>query len=107
MLDQRQRLRIVHNDEVVVEKIAHTVLVNHLFENFLFDAGEIDPGALERVVDFLCDREEIGGALDALFHGSDLATLSEVNDLHPAFLRAQDVVGLDVAVCITHLVHRL
>ena len=66
VLDQGERLRVVHNDEVVIEKVADAILVNHLFENFLFDAGEIDPGALERVVDFLCDREKIGGALDNL-----------------------------------------
>ena len=64
MLNQGQRLRVVHNDEVVLEKIAHTVLVNHFFENFLFDGGEINPAALERVVHFLRDRGKIGCALN-------------------------------------------
>ena len=64
MLNQGQRLRVVHNDEVVLEKIAHTVLVNHFFENFFFDGGEINPAALERVVHFLRDREKIGCALN-------------------------------------------
>jgi hypothetical protein len=38
VFNQRQRLRIVHDDKIVLDKIAHAVLVNHLLENFLFDA---------------------------------------------------------------------
>ena len=64
MPDQRKRLRIVHDHKIVVQEIAHAVLVNHLFINFLFDAGQVDLGALERVVHFLCDRKEIRRSLN-------------------------------------------
>jgi hypothetical protein len=64
VFNQRQRLRIVHDHEIVLEKIAHAVLINYLLENFLFDAGEIDFSALERVMHFFCDREKIGSSLD-------------------------------------------
>src|SRR4030095_2350781 len=37
MLDQRKRLRVMHDDEVVIEKVADAVLVKHLFKNFFFD----------------------------------------------------------------------
>ena len=64
MVDQRKRLRVVHDNKIVLEKIAHAVLVNDLLENFFFDAGEIDLCALEGVVHFLRDREKIGSSLD-------------------------------------------
>jgi hypothetical protein len=54
----------VHNDEVVIEKVAHAVLVNHLFENLLFDLGEIDFSTLKGIVHLLRDGEKIGRALD-------------------------------------------
>ena len=38
MLDQRQWVRVVHDDELVLEKIADAVFVNHLFVDFFFDA---------------------------------------------------------------------
>ena len=64
VLDQRQGLRIVHDHKIVFEEVAHAVLVNHLFEDFFLDAGEIDLPSLKRVVHLLGDREEIGCALD-------------------------------------------
>src|SRR5438876_11475748 len=64
MLDQRQRLRIVYDYKIVFEEVAQAIFVNHSFINFLFDAGEIDLGALERVVHFLCVRKEIRRSLN-------------------------------------------
>jgi hypothetical protein len=64
MLDQRQRLRVVHDDKIVVEKIPHAVLVNHLLEDFLFDSRKIDFSTLKCIVHFLGDREKIGCPLD-------------------------------------------
>ena len=59
MLDQRQWLRVVHNNEVVIEKVAHAILVDDLLEDLFFDLGEIDFSALEGVVHLLRDGEEI------------------------------------------------
>src|SRR5437763_11512092 len=64
MLDQRQRLRVVDNHEIVLEKIADAVFVNDLFKNFLFDSGQIDLPALKRVVHLFRDREKIRRSLD-------------------------------------------
>ena len=55
MLDQGQWLWIVHDDEIVLDKIAHAVFVNHLLEDFLFDLGEIDFAPLQRVVHLFGD----------------------------------------------------
>ena len=46
-------------EKIMLEKIAQAVLVNDLLENFLLHVGEINPGALEGVMHFLCDREKI------------------------------------------------
>jgi len=32
----RQWLRVVHNNEVVIEKVAHAILVDHLLEDLFF-----------------------------------------------------------------------
>src|SRR5205823_13839888 len=48
MLDQRQRLRVMNDDEIVPDEIAHTVLMNHLFEDFFFYARKVDLAALQR-----------------------------------------------------------
>ena len=37
-LDQGQRLRIMHDHEIVRNEVAHTVLKGDLFKNLLFDA---------------------------------------------------------------------
>ncbi|PYL22857.1 MAG: hypothetical protein DMF37_11195 [Verrucomicrobia bacterium] len=37
VLDQRQRLRIVHDHKIVLEEITDAVLVNYLFEDFLLN----------------------------------------------------------------------
>jgi len=64
MLDQRQWLRIVHHNKVVIEKVAQAVLVDHLLENLFFDFGEIDFCALESIVHLLRDQEKIRCALN-------------------------------------------
>jgi hypothetical protein len=57
---QWQRLRIVHDDEVVAEEIPDAIFVDHLFENFLFDSGQIDLAALQRVVHLLVMEKKSG-----------------------------------------------
>ena len=37
-LNQGQRLRVVNNDEIVIEKVADAVLIKDLLKNFLFNA---------------------------------------------------------------------
>jgi hypothetical protein len=64
MLEQRERLRIVHDDKIVIEKIAHAVLVNHLLEDLFLDPGKIDFSSLKSIVHLLRDGEKIRGSLN-------------------------------------------
>jgi hypothetical protein len=45
------------------------------------------------------------GALDALLDRADFAALPEVDHLHHATLAAEDVIRLDIAVGVAHLMH--
>jgi hypothetical protein len=97
MLDQRQRLRVVHNDEVVIEKVAHAVLVNHLLENFLFNLGEIDLSTLKGIVHFLCDREKIGCALNNAPLGTQPEAIHEQRERRNCLSDAAAVVrGIEI-----------
>jgi len=64
MIDQRQRLRVVHHHEVVVHVHAQGVLEIDLLVDLLLQLGEVDLAALQRVVQLLGDVEEVGAALD-------------------------------------------
>ena len=77
MLDQRQWLRVVHDDKIVPDKIAQAVFVNYLLKDFLFDAGKIDLGPLQRIVHLLGDREEIRRALNDPPFGLQLEAVHE------------------------------
>ena len=93
MLDQRKWLRIVHDHKVVLQEIAKAVFINHLFENFPFDARQIDLCALERVVHFLCDREEIGRALNHAPFGAQTEAVPKQRERRKCFGHATAVVG--------------
>ena len=54
----------MNDDEIVLEEIAHAIFADHLLKDLLFDAGEIDFAALQRVMHLFRDREKISCALD-------------------------------------------
>jgi len=93
MLNQRQWLRVVHNNEVVVEKIAHAVLVNHLFEDLFLDPGKIDFSALKGIVHFLRDGEKIRGSLNHSPLGAESEAVHEQSERRNYFGHAAAVVG--------------
>ena len=93
MLDQGQRLRVVHNHEIVLQKIADAVFVNDLFVNFLLDAGEIDLSALQRVVHFLGDREKIRRALNHAPLGPKTETVQQQSERRNRLGHTAAVVG--------------
>ena len=62
-MDQRKRLRVVDDDEIVVDMIPHRVLVHHLLVGLHLQFREVDVVPLKRVVDLLGDAEEIRPAL--------------------------------------------
>jgi hypothetical protein len=98
MLDQRQWLRVVHNDKVVIEKVANAVLVNHLLENFFFDAREINFSALKGVVHLLRDREKIRGPLNYSPFCAQSEAVHEQSERRNYFRNAAAVVG-GIEIC--------
>src|SRR6516165_7616908 len=64
MADERQRLRIVDDHEVVVEMHPHGVLEHDLLVDLALELAQIDLAALERVVHLFGDAEEVGTTLD-------------------------------------------
>ena len=64
MIDQRQRLRIVHDDHVVVEMHARRVLEHDLFVDILLQVAEIDFTSLQGIVHPLCNAEEVRSPLN-------------------------------------------
>ena len=93
MLDQWQRLRVVHNHEIVLEKIAHAVFVNDLFKNFLFDSGQIDLPALKRVVHLFRDREKIRRSLNDAPLGPKTEAVHEQSERGNHLGHAAAVIG--------------
>ncbi len=64
MGDQRERLRVVDEDHVVVDMVPHGVLVDDVLVDLLLPAGEVDLCPLEGVMKLLCHAEEVRGAVD-------------------------------------------
>ena len=77
----------------MLQEIALAVFINHLFENFPFDAGEIDLGALERVVHFFCNRKEIRCSLNDPPFGVQAEAVPEQRERRKCFGHATAVVG--------------
>ena len=98
MLDQGERLRVVHNDEVVIEKVADAILVNHLFEDLFFDLGKIDFSALEGIVHFLCNGEKIGRALNHAPFGAEAKAVHKQRERRDRLGHAAAVVG-GIEIC--------
>jgi len=93
MLDQRQRLRIMYDHEIVPDEIANAVFINHLFEDFFFDAGKIDLAALQRVMHLFGDREKIGRALNDTPFGLQAETVHEQRHGRKHLGHATAVIG--------------
>ena len=55
MLNQRHRLGVMHDYEIVIEKSTDAIFIDDLLVNFLLDAREIDLCALQRVVHLFRD----------------------------------------------------
>src|SRR6516162_10026228 len=64
MVNQGQWLGIVHYDHVVVDAVPNGVFEIHLFENARLYFRKVNVGALQSVVHFLRDVEEIRSSLD-------------------------------------------
>ena len=64
VLDQRKRLRIVDDDIIVIEVVPNRILMDHAFVDLQFEVREVDIAALQCIVHFLGDIEEVRRALD-------------------------------------------
>src|SRR4030095_1166975 len=97
MLDQGERLRVVHDDEVVIEKVADAILVNHLLEDIFFDLGKIDFCTLQGIVHFLRDGEKIRSALNHSPLRAQSETIHEQSERRNYFSNAAAVVrGIEI-----------
>src|SRR5207248_11017359 len=72
---------------------ANTVLINDLFEDFLFDSGEIDLPALQRIVHFFSDREKIRRALNHAPLGPKTEAVHEQSERRNHLGHAAAVIG--------------
>src|SRR5207253_5259538 len=59
MDDERQRLRVVHDNHVMLEMITEGILEDDIFVNAPFEIGKLKWLSLKRVVHPLGDTEEI------------------------------------------------
>ena len=60
VLDQRQRLPVVHDHKIMLQKSADAVFVYDLLVVFLSYAGKVDLRNLQSIMDLFRDREKIG-----------------------------------------------
>lgn len=71
VLDERQGLRIVDDDKVVIQLIPEGILVNDVFVDLGLQVREADRGPLQGVVHLLGDAEEVGRTVDSTPAGAD------------------------------------
>ena len=88
----------MHNDEVVIEKVAKAVLVDHLLEDFFFDLGKIDFCTLKSIVHFLRDREKIGSALNHAPFGAQSEAVHQQGERRDRLGHAAAVIG-GIEIC--------
>ena len=68
---QRQRLQIMHDDEISVEIHGRGILKRHFLLDLLLEIGEVDLRALKRIIGLSGHAKEIGAALDQSPVGGD------------------------------------
>ena len=61
----------MHNDQIVIDVVAHRIFKGDLLINLHFELGKVDVVALQSVMHFLRDAEEIGAPLDDAPAGLD------------------------------------
>lgn len=59
MRDERERLRIMNHHKIVIQNVSNRVLISYLLVNLHFQIGQVNVGALQRVVDFFGDVEVV------------------------------------------------
>jgi len=91
--NERQRLRVVHDDDVMVEMIAGRIFESDLFVDVELQVRQIDIRALQSVVHLLRDAKEIGPALDDPPSGFDPGTVHQQSGGGQEFGHATAVIG--------------
>ena len=106
MLDERQRLRVVHDHHVMIEMQARRVFERHLLVDLHLQVGEIDVAALQGVVHFLGDAEEVRAAFDHAPAGPDAGGVHQQRQRGQQLGDAAAVIGR-IDVDDVHVVQRL
>jgi hypothetical protein len=93
MADERQRLRVVHDHDVMVDMVAHRVLIADLLVYLHLEVGELDIGSLQGVVHLLGDAEEFRSALNHPPAGLDANGIHQQRQRRQNFRDAAAVIG--------------